>query len=451
MKMHSAKICVLLTFLFIFFTATITEAATHRLYGSNRYETAVEISRSGWDAAHTVLIARGDDFPDALAGTPLAYQHDAPILLTQPNSLNPLTAAEVDRLGAKKAIILGGYAAVSQAVEDQLTNMGLTVERIGGTNRYETAQLIAENMPSSNTAIIAYGQDFPDALSIASYAAINGYPILLSTTDSLPSATQSALTGISNTIVIGGSRVISNSVLSSLPEPQRIAGSSRFETVEQIFQTLDISTDKAYIATALNFADALTGSALAAKEHTAILLVQPEQIPQSIQTIVNDTGITKFTILGGEKAVSANAVNLLASALNPPLPERIQRVFDLTNLEREKHGLAPLQYHAELSEVAEIKSKDMYDNQYFDHNSPIYGSPFDMMSHYGISYTRAAENLAAGFLSPQTLVNAWMNSPGHRANILNPNLTHIGIGYYYNANDPSNLRHYWTQMFIAPQ
>ncbi|GGB50437.1 hypothetical protein F3157_19690 [Virgibacillus dakarensis] len=119
-----------------------------------------------------------------------------------------------------------------------------------------------------------------------------------------------------------------------------------------------------------------------------------------------------------------------------------QQVVDLTNQEREKQGLSPLKVDAELSKVAHEKSRDMSANGYFSHNSPTYGSPFDMMKQYGISYRSAGENIARGQRTPEEVVNGWMNSEGHRANILNPKFTHIGVGYVENGN-------YWTQEFIG--
>ena len=121
-----------------------------------------------------------------------------------------------------------------------------------------------------------------------------------------------------------------------------------------------------------------------------------------------------------------------------------QQVVDLTNAERAKAGLSPLKLNVELSRVARIKSEDMRDKNYFDHNSPTYGSPFDMMRKFGISYTAAGENIAAGQTSPQAVVTGWMNSPGHRQNILNSNYTEIGVGYAAGGS----YRHYWTQEFI---
>ncbi|MFA1822087.1 CAP domain-containing protein [Virgibacillus oceani] len=119
-----------------------------------------------------------------------------------------------------------------------------------------------------------------------------------------------------------------------------------------------------------------------------------------------------------------------------------QEVVDLTNAERSKHGLQALEADVELSKVAREKSRDMATSNYFDHNSPNYGSPFDMMQQFGVSYQTAGENIAKGQQSPQDVVDAWMNSEGHRANILNGDFTHIGVGFVEQGS-------HWTQMFIG--
>ncbi|MED0704089.1 MULTISPECIES: CAP domain-containing protein [Aeribacillus] len=119
-----------------------------------------------------------------------------------------------------------------------------------------------------------------------------------------------------------------------------------------------------------------------------------------------------------------------------------KKVVELTNAERQKQGLKPLVLDEALSKVAREKSLDMQRNKYFSHTSPTYGSPFDMMKKFGISFRTAGENIAMGQRTPEEVVNAWMNSSGHRQNILNPNFTHIGVGYVENGN-------YWTQMFIG--
>jgi uncharacterized YkwD family protein len=127
-----------------------------------------------------------------------------------------------------------------------------------------------------------------------------------------------------------------------------------------------------------------------------------------------------------------------AAPAQPSVGSTATQVSQLVNAERQKAGLAPLTLDAELSNVALAKAKDMIQNNYFDHNSPTYGSPFDMMRSFGIDYTAAGENIAKGQTSPQAVMTDWMNSPGHRQNILSSNYDSIGVGYFEGA---------WVQLF----
>lgn len=119
-----------------------------------------------------------------------------------------------------------------------------------------------------------------------------------------------------------------------------------------------------------------------------------------------------------------------------------EEVVRLVNIERSEAGLSPLTMNWELSRVARYKSEDMRQRGYFSHTSPTYGSPFDMMRSFGISYRAAGENIAMGYSTPAAVVEGWMNSSGHRANILSAKYTEIGVGYVASGN-------YWTQMFIG--
>ncbi|HGM1161683.1 TPA: CAP domain-containing protein [Clostridioides difficile] len=122
-----------------------------------------------------------------------------------------------------------------------------------------------------------------------------------------------------------------------------------------------------------------------------------------------------------------------------------KEVVDLVNIERSKAGLNPLTLDSSISNVATKKSQDMIDNNYFSHNSPTYGSPFDMLKKFGISYKTAGENIAMGQKTPKEVVNAWMNSEGHRKNIMNPNFSKIGVG----VAQKSGGSIYWTQIFVG--
>jgi uncharacterized YkwD family protein/spore coat assembly protein SafA len=154
-------------------------------------------------------------------------------------------------------------------------------------------------------------------------------------------------------------------------------------------------------------------------------------------------------IIGANPHIKNPALIYPNQKLTIPLNNEVKsiesQVIALTNQERAKNGLPALKADWELSRVARYKSADMRDKRYFSHTSPTYGSPFTMMKNFGITYRTAAENIAQGQRTAAEVVKAWMNSPGHRANILNKSMTHIGVGYAKGGSGG----HYWTQMFIG--
>lgn len=166
------------------------------------------------------------------------------------------------------------------------------------------------------------------------------------------------------------------------------------------------------------------------------------KVPENSQQAKPSVNQNKPTTNQSSKPASTKPTNNENQQATNSLNAFEKQVVDLTNKERAKNGLPALKIDTELSKVARIKSNDMATKKYFDHNSPTYGSPFDMMKKFGISYRSAGENIAMGQRSPEEVVKAWMNSEGHRANILNKNYTHIGVGYVENGN-------YWTQEFIG--
>ena len=123
-----------------------------------------------------------------------------------------------------------------------------------------------------------------------------------------------------------------------------------------------------------------------------------------------------------------------------------EAVLKLVNQERKKAGVQPLTLSDKLTSIANTKAKDMADKGYFSHNSPTYGSPFDMLKQFGVSYSYAGENIAAGQKSAEEVMNSWMNSSGHKANILNKNYTQLGVGFYRGGEYGTE----WVQLFIKP-
>ena len=151
-----------------------------RLWGTDRYETAVKISQNGWKSgAEYAILASGEGYADALCATPLAKSKNAPILLTKQNSLNEDTLKELKRLGVKQVYIIGGNGSVSKEVEYKVKSIAKNIERIQGEDRYETSVKVAEKLGENDEIMLASGEGYADALSAAPVAAIKGIPIIL--------------------------------------------------------------------------------------------------------------------------------------------------------------------------------------------------------------------------------------------------------------------------------
>lgn len=289
----------------------VLAVTTQRLQGSNRYGTAIDISKSGWQHSDNVILATGSNFPDALSAAPLAKQLNAPILLVG-KTLDGALSTELIRLNAKNVFIVGGEGVVSKSIKEQLEENHLTVTRLSGNNRYETslniANYIVQKFNVGNEIVIATGEGFPDALSIAPIAANKGMPIILSPKDEFPNSAKKFITDnkVIKAFVIGGTGVISNKVMQQLPSPERVWGADRFMTNVSILNKFanDISFDKAYLATGNNFPDALAGSALAPKTSSPIILVD-KTLSISTADYINLKlpSINQLCVLGGEGVV----------------------------------------------------------------------------------------------------------------------------------------------------
>lgn len=182
------------------------------------------------------------------------------------------------------------------------------------------------------------------------------------------------------------------------------------------------------------------GSASAASTHTVAAGESMWKIAVKYEVGLSEIINANPQISKPELIYPGQVINI--PAVNSGVLNYESEVVRLVNEIRVKNGLKELKENWELSRVARYKSQDMKDNNYFSHTSPVYGSPFNMIKNFGISYKSAGENIAKGQSTPQAVVNAWMNSSGHRANILNASFTEIGVGYVENGR-------YWTQMFIG--
>jgi len=292
-------------------SAAPTESVTDRIYGHTLYDTAVDISKRGWDSAPVAVLATGRNFPDALTGTVLAHKVNGPLLLTESNRLNPEVATELKRLGTQEVYLLGGTVALNPEIEDSLKDLGILPRRLEGWDQFGTAAEIARAAASSSTeAFLVNGELFPDALSISSYAAAQGIPVLLTRSDSLPPETAKALAdlGVSEVTLIGGKAVIKDNIeeqLSKLPQPVKVtaryAGYDQYATNTEVLNHLSFDTSKVYVATGENFPDALAGAALAGKSNTPILLIPNSTLGNSTTAYLNERRASgaAFTIFGG--------------------------------------------------------------------------------------------------------------------------------------------------------
>jgi putative cell wall-binding protein len=295
--------------------------------GATRYGTAVAVSGAHFAQADTVVVATGADFADALAASGLAGVYGGPLLLTLPDQLSPEAAAEIQRLGADTAVIVGGEGAVGPDVAIELAGLGLTVERIGGTDRYETASLIALEIESrtrarfEQTAFVARGDEFADALAVSSAAYYNRFPILLTRPDALPPVTEQALTAldIETAIVAGGPGAVSAEVQAAVDTrlaanggapSERWAGPTRYETAEAVASG---SCDRywagpGYVGLAVgdNFPDALAGGAGAGIEFGVLLLTRTDELPTAPREFLarNRGAVGWLEALGGTAVVS---------------------------------------------------------------------------------------------------------------------------------------------------
>lgn len=309
-----------------------------RTYGTDRYKTAVEVSKAYFDSANDVVLCTGENFPDALAAVPFARVLGGPLLLCRRTSVSAETLAEIARLGAHNVHIVGGPAAVDWAVSQQLSTAGYSVYRDWGDDRYETSAAIARAMngylqPGHKItgAFFANGSNFPDALALGPVAAGAMWPILLVRQDSIPASVSQVIDDFNmddGGAVAGGTNVVSENVRSQIiaemlqaPNVERWDGIDRYSTAVEVVQGgLDhhwIDLDTLGIATGTNFPDALGGGAAMGHYGSPILLVKPTAVPAGVSGYM--TGIKhkvgRIDIFGSTSVVSDGVKSALTSAL----------------------------------------------------------------------------------------------------------------------------------------
>ena len=297
--------------------------------GANRYKTAVAASRSAFatGTAAAVVVASGENWPDALGASALAGVIGGPVLLTTPDSLPSEVAAEIKRLGAKEAIVVGGESSVSSRVFSALDSItGVIATRVAGADRYETSALIAGEAVRrkklsgtyTGTVFVTTGVNFPDALAASPLAAKSCWPILLTKPEALSRDTSNAIKsiGANHVIVLGSASAVSTTTEADLDEllgdplkVDRLQGKTRYDTGYEIatygLANCGLGMNGVAIATGENFPDALAGGVMAARSGTVLMLTPPKWLDADVADLLLKNAATagKPLVLGGVTSV----------------------------------------------------------------------------------------------------------------------------------------------------
>lgn len=327
------------------FTGTVQQnrSVIQRLSGNDRYDTMGEIVEAAYPGTEvgTVIVASGDNFPDALASSGLAGLANAPVILTNSYRLSARADGQISRLKPQKVVVIGGKSAVSDSVVNQIEKRvarNAKIVRISGDTRRDTANEIfaqAKKQVDANwaddTAIIATGENFTDALSISAYAQKNKYPVFLSGKSGLDASTVKDIKGygFTNIVIAGGSAAVPNSVIAQLKSAGvsesnivRLGGATRYQTSLEIAKYASshgsLQPTTPVFATGENFPDALAGGVLAGVKNSPLLLVSPDTaVNHDALNWINSTSLFTNTayVLGGTDAVSETVSADIASVL----------------------------------------------------------------------------------------------------------------------------------------
>lgn len=265
-------------------------AAVTKISGEDGFETAALLSEAVWDSAETVVLATGEDFADALSGAPLAYLEGGPLLFTEKGRLNASAKAEIERLGATNAIILGSAPVISDAQLNALSRMGVETERIGGGNRYETAALVSERIDSEG-AVVADGATFKDVSLASVFAAQNQYPILLSQGSRMPRETTEAMAGRSD-IVLAADHL----------------------SIEARTKQEDAERHVAVLAPSSNFTDALSAANAAARRNASLYLIGENGLTNELKQQLEQ--YQSFLVVDSEQLIDAEMVRSLEALVD---------------------------------------------------------------------------------------------------------------------------------------
>ena len=312
-------------------TDPLGDAAVRRVAGEDRVATSLAVAdeRPGWGVGSALVVARSDDYADALAGAPLAARETAALALSGRERLDPRVAEEITRRGVDEVVLLGGTAALSQQVEDDVAALGVDVRRVGGADRYATAALIAQEVAAGSAdgtvdgAYVVVGTDpdprrgWPDAMSVGPLAAYQGRPVLLVGPGGLPASTRDALASLEldRVTVVGGTSAVSVATAAAVGDVvgtvERVSGADRYATSAAVAARAveaGMEPDRVWLARGDDFPDSLAAGPVVAADAGVLLLVPPDgprSRPGVTAALADGSGEHPLVrLLGGERALA---------------------------------------------------------------------------------------------------------------------------------------------------
>lgn len=416
--------------------ASPAQAATARLDGADRFETSVLASQR-LPADDTVFLASGVAFPDALAAAPVAAAEGAHLLLVRPERIPEVVAQRLRELAPREIVIVGSASTLSATVATQAQALAPKVTRIGGTDRIDTSMRLLDRMRANGTPItdvwVTSGTKFPDALAAGAIAAREGHALILTVgaNDSFRQRLASRLGGVQRFHIPGSTSSVSADVQTLLQNTGRVVdrfpGADRYETAVLINQrfTPTGSGGQLVLASGLSFPDGLVGATYAGIRGDSLYLTDPNCATSgSVAAEQRRVATTGSTVLGGSGTVSAAAASLVSCA---SLHASATELLDQINEQRAEAGVRPLVMDDCLSRMAGGWASAMA-------RGTMTGSahnPSLTAEARACSLKGWGENVGRTFGSnPNTdeMMERWLGSTYHRANMLKGSFTHIGIG-----------------------
>lgn len=328
------KLIFLLVVFLLFSFSTTALASTQKLLGIDRYETSAQIALNGWNRSMYAILVPGDNFPDAISAAPLAKYYSAPILLTKKDYIPTDILNVIKQLEITDIIIIGGTGVITTSVESELASLGIRTSRIDGRDRYETSINIAKHFKISSKndiseIAIVTGEDFADALSIAPIAANKHMPILLIQHNKIPDDVKEFLGTCkpTKTYVVGAGSSLDKSLLKELPNVEQINGMDKYQRnlaiIDKFKSELDL--DSIYLTTGEDYADGLSGAALASIRYNPIVLVGENA--KAPKDYLDNNSITNYNlvVLGGR-------VNNMELVSSPAIDFEEKKISDVAKI-----------------------------------------------------------------------------------------------------------------------